>query len=130
MKSALFALALVALSVAPAAAATSEAAFYADLAAFNSTNASENQCQTMIRYENNLKYTPVLGNSSDFLWSLVVATSWCLNAVRAETQDEMPARLPMVLNARACARYRSTAPNPPPGMSDASGQYCPAKSGR
>lgn len=87
-----------------AALADTESQYYANLEAFQTTNASRGlQCQDMVRTVNQLSAYPQMGTQS-MIDVFAIESSMCLYAVRRETRDKLPAVIPLQFKTLACKR--------------------------
>lgn len=88
-----------------------ERTWYSNLEAFNTTAASSGlSCQTMIRQANTMTSIPQLSSPRMFL-VLATDAALCLRAVRVETPDGLPARIPKYYLVGACRITRATHEN-------------------
>jgi len=89
-----------------------EHTWYSNLEAFNTTAASNGpSCQTMIRQANMMASYPAIATNPVGFQLLAVDAALCLRAVRMETPDELPARIPKYYFVGACRITRATHEN-------------------
>jgi hypothetical protein len=106
---ALLAFTLVALGATPSLADT-ESQYYANLEAFNTTHASgDMNCQAMIRTASTIALTPQLSSHASvprYFGTLALDAGLCVDDVRTETPNALPARIPLNFLVLACGRVR------------------------
>ena len=90
------------------ASADTESTYYSNLEAFQTTNASSGaNCQEMLRTANMIASTPQLrrpANVPRYFGTLALDAGMCLDDVRAETRDSLPARIPKSFLVIACSK--------------------------